>query len=80
MSIIRSPEFDLSIHPEVRVKMFTLETDEFLCKIWNSSNDNLFDKDYVSKEIATLLIANEDIMEGTISFDLSEIMFEITEK
>ena len=80
ISIVRSPELDLSIHPAVSVKMFTAENDEFLCKVWNSSNDNVFDREHISKEIAARLIADEDTMEGTIPFNLSEIMFEITEK
>ena len=59
-NLFRSPELDGSIHPEVRVKMFTAETDEFLCKVWNSSNDNVFDREYVAKEIANRLIAEWD--------------------
>lgn len=79
-NLFRSPELDLSIHPEVRVKMFTAETEEFLCKVWNSSNDEIFDREYIANEIATRLIADENVMSGTISFWMNEIMFEVTEK
>lgn len=79
-SIIRSPELDLSINPEVSVKVFSVETNELLCKIWNSSNDNAFDREYVAKEIAAQILEDDTLMDGIVSFNLSEIMFEITEK
>jgi hypothetical protein len=78
--IIRSPELDFSIHPVVRVTMFTVETDELFCKVWNSSNDARFDRDYVCKEIASQLLDDDTLMEGSVSYNLNEIMFEITEK
>ena len=79
-SLVRSPDFDLSIQPQTRVKVFTIETEELLCKVWNSSNDNSFDREYVAKEISSQLLEDETMSEGSVSYNLSEIMFEITEK
>ncbi len=76
----RSPEFDLSICKDTRVKVFTAETSSLLCKIWNTSNNNSFDTDYVCKKIANELLDDEDACEGTVSYNFNEIMFEITEK
>lgn len=76
----RSPEYDDTICPGTPVKVFTVETDKFLCKLWNSSNNNDFDKRDITVEIADKLLEDKNNLGGTVSQDFKEIMFEIIEK
>lgn len=78
--IRRAPEFDDKICPGTPVKAFKAETDTHICKIWNASNDNGFNRQEVCKEIGLKLLSDEDTVEGTISYNFNEIMFEIEEK
>lgn len=78
--INRAPEFDNTICPDTKVIAFKVETDKYLCKIWNSSNNHEFYRGDVCREIAQNLLSDENNCEGNISQNFKEIMYEITEK
>lgn len=78
--IQRAPEFDGAICPGEKVVCYKVETDQFLCKIWNASNNSSFNKAYVCKEIANELLEDENKGGGNIGCDFNEIMYEIEEK
>lgn len=78
--IKRASQFDDTICSGTPVKVYTAETDTHICKIWNASNDNGFNRQEVCKEIGLKLLSDEDIVEGTVSYNFNEIMFEIEEK
>jgi hypothetical protein len=78
--IKRSPELDGDICPGEKVNVYTAETDKFLCKIWNSSNNNSFDKSIVCARIADELLEDENNTGGRVDYNFNEIMYEIEEK
>ena len=78
--LVRTPERDGEACPGEKVNMYTVEGDTLICKVWNSSNNSGFDKEYVAKEIVEQLIEDEDTCEGRVNYNFNEIMFEISEK
>ena len=77
--IKRSTELDGTICQGEKVKVFTVDGEKMLCKIWNSSNDESFNGQDACKEILGIILEDET-MGGSISMRFNEIMFEIEEK
>lgn len=76
----RSPEMDGDACPGEKVNMFSVEGDECICKIWNSSNNSPFNKKEACEEILAKLLEDEDTTEGHFVLDFNEIWFEICGK
>jgi hypothetical protein len=79
-NIKRSPELDGTICPGEKVKVFTVEGETLLCKIWNSSNNESFNGQDACKGILEQILDEDDVMAGSLSMRFNEIMFEIEEK
>lgn len=79
-SFVRNQQFDNLICKGETVIVYTVETDDFLCKVWNSSNNSGWNKKEVGDKIANLLLKDNECFEGRVDYDMSEIMFEIIEK
>lgn len=62
------------------VKVYVVETEEFKCKFWNSSNNDSFNLLAACTRIAEEILEDDEIDEGTISIGFNEIMFEVEEK
>jgi len=76
----RTPEHDFSDGFGGKVHVFGVEGDTLICKFWNSSNKNYFEKKLVLQTIASKYLDDHDLCEGRISEYFKEIMFEIVEK
>lgn len=73
-------EFDFSDGIGGTVKVYIVETEDLICKFWNSSNNSSFNITDVCKEIAEQLVEDEEITNGRVYSDFKEIMFEILTK
>lgn len=76
-NVEREPKLDGTICPGEMVKVFVVRGDKDTCIIWNSSNNESFDKREICKEITNQILEDEYTSEGRISHDFNEIMFEI---
>lgn len=78
----RSKNDDFSDGIGGTVPVYTVETENVKCKIWNSSNNSSFDVAGACGEIAKRILDDDedDLSEGRISMGFKEIWFEIEEK
>lgn len=76
----RSPEMDGNVCKGATVNVFSIEGETSICKMWNSSNNNPFNKREACQEIVNAILEGDDVAEGHFSLDFNEIWFEISEK
>lgn len=58
---------------------YILENDNNRIKYWNSSNQELIHHKHVREAIIDELLEDENNLDGSISSNMNEIMYEITE-
>lgn len=77
-----SPKHDFKDSMQNNNKVFVAESENSICKFWNSSNQHEFNRSKACNHIAQAILEDEYCTSGSFTFpgEFNEIMFEISEK